>query len=154
MQDRSYYERMFLGYPELVTTKELREMLGGVCENTALKILRAKQIHHYRIRGAYRIPKECVIDYMLTEEYEKLRQAVEIARWKSFKDGSEKIQLRILILCEQPKTRAELMFMFDIPSKKTFFRLYLRPLLESGKLAMTHPEQPSISTQKYVRVRW
>ena len=74
MQDRSYYERMFTGFPELVATKELREMLGGVCENTALKILRAKQIQHYRIRGAYMIPKECVIDYMLTEEYEKLRR--------------------------------------------------------------------------------
>ena len=154
MQDRSFYERKFLGYPELVTTQELREMLGGVCENTALRVLRANQIHHYRIRGAYRIPKECVIDYMLTEEYEKLREAVETARWKSCKDGSEKIQKKILILCEQPKTRAELMFMFDIPSKKTFFRLYLRPLLEAGKLAMTHPEQPSISTQKYVRIRW
>lgn len=45
------------------------------------------------------------------------------------------------------------MYLLDIKSIKTFFRVYLKPLLESGELRMTHPEQPSVSTQKYIRVK-
>jgi len=42
--------------------------------------------------------------------------------------------------------------MLDVPSKKTFFRLYLKPLLEAGTIQMTIPNQRSVSTQHYVRV--
>ena len=34
MQDKNYYELIFSAYPDVVTTKELRVMLGGVCKKT------------------------------------------------------------------------------------------------------------------------
>lgn len=67
-------------------------------------------------------------------------------------DEIERGQQKILLLCEQPRTRKDLMYMLDVASKKTFFRLYLKPLLESGVLQMTIPDQRSVSTQRYVRV--
>ena len=76
---------------------------------------------------------------------------LDYARLKKIQDEEEQGKQKILFLCEKPQTRKALMFLLDVKSKKTFFRLYLKPLLESGELQMTHPEQPSISTQQYIR---
>lgn len=151
MQDRDEYEVMFAMYPDVVSTKELRIMLGGICEKTALTMLRQNMIQHFRIGAVYQIPKVSVIDFMVSEEYIAFRKRIEYAKIKKTDDKVRKIQLKILILCETPKTRKELMYMLDMESKKNFFRLYLHPLLESGELQMTIPNQPSVSTQKYVR---
>lgn len=151
MQDRNEYEVMFAMYPDVVSTKELRIMLGGICEKTALTMLRQNMIQHFRIGAVYQIPKVSVIDFMVSEEYIAFRKRIEYAKIKKTDDKVRKIQLKILILCETPKTRKELMYMLDMESKKNFFRLYLHPLLESGELQMTIPNQPSVSTQKYVR---
>ena len=151
MQDRNEYEVMFAMYPDVVSTKELRIMLGGICEKTALTMLRQNMIQHFRIGAVYQIPKVSVIDFMVSEEYIAFRKRIEYAKTKKTDDKVKKIQLKILILCETPKTRKELMYMLDMESKKNFFRLYLHPLLESGELQMTIPNQPSVSTQKYVR---
>lgn len=153
MQDRNYYELLFVAYPDVVTTKELRIMLGGVCEKTVLTLLQQNTIHHFKIGSVYHIPKVSVIDFMLSPEYIDFQRRIEYAKIKKTDDAVKKGQLKILILCETPKTKKELMYMLDVESKKTFSRLYLNPLLESGQLQMTIPNQPSISTQKYVRVR-
>lgn len=152
MQDRNYYELLFMAYPDVVTAKELKVMLGGVCEKTVFSMLRKNVIQHFRIGNAYHIPKVSVIDFMVSPEYLAFRRRIEYAKIKMTDDAVRKVQLKILILCETPKTKKELMYMLDVESKKTFSRLYLKPLLESGELQMTIPDQPSISTQKYVRV--
>lgn len=151
MQDRNEYEVMFAMYPDVVSTKELRIMLGGICEKTALTMLRQNMIQHYRIGAVYQIPKVSVIDFMVSEEYIAFRKRIEYAKIKRTDDKVRRIQLKVLILCETPKTRKELMYLLDMESKKNFFRLYLHPLLESGELQMTIPNQPSVSTQRYVR---
>lgn len=151
MQERYELEVKLKNYPDVVTTKELMLMLDGICENTALSLLRQDKIKHFRIGNRYRIPKVCVIDFMMSNEYTAFKRKVDYARLKKIQDEEEQGKQKILFLCEKPQTRKALMFLLDVKSKKTFFRLYLKPLLESGELQMTHPEQPSISTQQYIR---
>ena len=67
MQERYKLEMELKNYPDVVTTKELMIMLDGICENTALSLLRQDKIKHFRIGNQYRIPKVCVIDFMLSD---------------------------------------------------------------------------------------
>lgn len=39
MITREHYEKLFADYPDVVSLKEFRLMLGGITEKTALKIL-------------------------------------------------------------------------------------------------------------------
>ena len=151
MATRIEYETKLRDYPDVVTIKELMLMLDGICERTALQLLHKDKIKHFRIRNQYRIPKACVIDFMLSDNYSTFKKNVGAAHLRRIQDNEERVKQKILFLCEKPQTRKDLMFLLDVKSKKTFFRLYLRPLLESGELQMTHPEQPSISTQRYIR---
>ena len=50
---RDYYNKLFENYPDVVNTKQFREMLGGVNEKTVLYLLRRDQVKHFRIRNAY-----------------------------------------------------------------------------------------------------
>lgn len=150
MQERYELEVKLRDYPDVMTLKELRLVLDGICESTALSLLHQNKIKHFRIRNHYRIPKVCVIDFMMSDEYVTFKKKVDCARLKKIDDKEERGKQKILLLCEKPQTRKDLMFLLDVKSKKTFFRLYLKPLLESGELQMTHPEQPSISTQRYI----
>lgn len=153
MQDRRKIEMIFAHYPDLVTTPLLQEMLGGVHERTALGLLWRGEIKSFRVSNRYQIPKESVIDYLLSDSYEKLKKRADISRNRGeSREVIEKNQKRLIMYCDVPRTRKDLMFLLDVTSKKTFFRLYLRPLLESGDLRMTNPEQRCVSTQKYVRV--
>ena len=151
MATRMEYETKLRDYPDVVTIKELMLMLDGICERTALQLLHKDKIKHFRIRNKYCIPKACVIDFMLSDNYSAFKKNVEAAHFRKIQDKEEQVKQKILFLCEKPQTRKDLMFLLDMESKKTFFRLYLHPLLESGELQMTHPEQPSISTQRYIR---
>ncbi len=151
MQERYEYEAKLSGYPDVVTTKELMHILGGVCEHTAFSLLRQDKIKHFLIKNKYLIPKECIIDFMMSDEYADFQKRIEIARFKKIQDKEERGRQKILFLCEQPQTRKDLMYLLDVKSKKTFFRVYLKPLLESGELQMTIPNQPSVSTQRYIR---
>ena len=69
MKKRSYYEQRFADYPDLVTLPQFREMLGGIGDVTARKLMRGNRVKHYLIRGTYLIPKPWVIDYILSEHY-------------------------------------------------------------------------------------
>ena len=69
MNSRKYYEDLFKSYPDIVTLSEFREMLGGIGDSTARKIMRANKVKHFYIRCTYLIPKSCVIDYVLSYDY-------------------------------------------------------------------------------------
>ena len=148
MQDKNYYELIFSAYPDVVTTKDLRVMLGGACEKTVLSLLRQNVIQHFRIGAVYHIPKVSVIEYMVSEEYLAFRRRIEYAKIKATDDLIKKAQLKMLNLCETPKTRKELMYMVDVESIKSFKRLHLNPLLESGRLRMAIPNQPSLISKR------
>ena len=149
MSTRIEYETKLRDYPDLLTVKELRPILGDICDRTAFELIHKSKIKHFHIGNKFLIPNAYLIDYMMSEDYSIFKK-VE-ARHFQMMSKDEKIRQKILFLCEKPQTRKDLMFLLDVKNKKTFFRLYLRPLLESGELQMTHPEQPSISTQRYIR---
>ncbi len=52
-------------------------------------------------------------------------------------------------LCQQPKTIAELMMAFSWKNRTKFRQKYIKPLIERQLLAMTNPEKPQSSKQKY-----
>ena len=60
--------KMFEKYPDVVEVEQLREMLGGISRKLAYKLLAEKDIHSVRVRRTYKIPKACVIEYLLGEE--------------------------------------------------------------------------------------
>lgn len=151
MCDRKHYESQFKAYPDVVTKKQLMDMLD-ICENTAQSLLQKGDIRHFRIGNRYQIPKVCVIDFLVGDSYDLYAKNRAKAHHDIPLDEVERGKEKILRLCEQPRTRKELMYMLDVSSTKTFFRLFLRPLLEAGVLQMTIPNQRSVSTQRYVRV--
>jgi ATP-dependent DNA helicase RecG len=56
----------------------------------------------------------------------------------------------ILAFCVLPRTRKEMQEYLGIANRAYFSRVFLKPLLDSGKLKMTIPEKPNSSSQKYV----
>lgn len=78
MRNRKYYEQRFAGYPDVVTTQQFCEMLGGIAESTARKLFRENRVKHYFIRGAFLIPKTCVIDYILSDHYFKYSEILSV----------------------------------------------------------------------------
>ena len=62
-------QRLYRNYPDVVTLPQLCEMLGGIADSTARKLLRGDHIEHFVIMGTYYIPKKYVIDYVLGEHY-------------------------------------------------------------------------------------
>ena len=59
---------------------------------------------------------------------------------------------RILAFCDSPKNILEIADMLEYKDKKTV-RKYIKPLVEQGRLAMTIPDKPNSSNQKYVTVK-
>ena len=60
MFSREYYEAEFTAYPDVVTLKEMRKMLGGISEKKALGLLHNKLIKAFYIEQRYLIPKVCM----------------------------------------------------------------------------------------------
>ena len=61
MKTRAHYEKLFASYPDVVTLPEFQTMLGGIGD----------------IRCTYLIPKACVIDYVLSEDYAKYSKTLK-----------------------------------------------------------------------------
>lgn len=62
-------------------------------------------------------------------------------------------QDRLMEFCTKAKSRDEMQAYIDISSRSHFIKVYLKPLLASGKLKMTLPDKPKSKNQKYVTVR-
>ena len=77
MQSRKYYEAYWSQYDDVVTLNEFRKMLGGLGEVQARRLLQNKTVKSFKIRGEYHIPKQCVIDYVLSTHYVKYRQILK-----------------------------------------------------------------------------
>ncbi len=56
----------------------------------------------------------------------------------------------ILTFCDLPRTRQEIMSYMGFSSRRQFNEHYLKPLISSGKLAMTLPDKPQSKNQKYI----
>ena len=59
------YETMFKGYPDVVNVPQLCEMLGGISDKTAHRLLKAGIIKSIYVGKRYLIPKTFVVDYLI-----------------------------------------------------------------------------------------
>ncbi len=56
------------GYPDVVEVDDLRRMLGGISRRLAYRLLADQEIRSIKVGRAYKIPKVCVIEYLMGEE--------------------------------------------------------------------------------------
>ena len=66
---KELYQMMFLDYPDIVTVKQLREMLG-VSRALAYKLISDGEIQAVKIGTSLKIPKVSVINYVTEEKKE------------------------------------------------------------------------------------
>lgn len=59
---------MFDRYPEVVEVDGLRKMLGCISRKLAYKLLAEKEIQAVKVGRTNKIPKLCIIEYLLGEE--------------------------------------------------------------------------------------
>lgn len=59
---------MFEKYPDVVEVDDLRVMLGGISKKLAYRLLADQEIKSVRVGRSYKIPKICVIEYLMGEE--------------------------------------------------------------------------------------
>lgn len=59
------YSLMFTTYPDIVDITQMRKMLGGIGVTLAYKLLKQGKIKSLKIGREYRIPKSCIIQYLL-----------------------------------------------------------------------------------------
>ena len=61
-----YFYTLFNDYPDVVTPKQLKNMLGNtVGTNKVYKLLQTKEIRNKKIGNNYIIPKISVIEYLM-----------------------------------------------------------------------------------------
>lgn len=56
---------MFANYPDVVCVDQLCVMLGGIGKKTAYDLLRSGEIRCIKIGKSFKIPKVCVIEYLI-----------------------------------------------------------------------------------------
>ena len=78
MKNRAYYNRLYKSYPDVVTLPQFREMLGGIGDSTARKLMRENRVKHFYIQTTYLIPKICVIDYVLGTHYAHYKDKLKV----------------------------------------------------------------------------
>lgn len=90
------------------------------------------------------------IEFMLEAIRDILLEAIETTC--SDEQVSEQVveQDKLVEFCKKTRTRNEMQIFCGIEGRKKFNEKYLKPLLTSGKLAMTIPDKPNSKNQKYI----
>ena len=73
MKDRAYYEALFDSYPAVVTIPVCRKMIGGISKENMQYLIDSNQIKHLFSPHATYLPKEYIIDYLLSEHYQSFQ---------------------------------------------------------------------------------
>jgi len=60
------------------------------------------------------------------------------------------VTAQVLNFCQEPRKSSEIMKLIGLKHWKTFQANYLKPLLQQELLAMTIPEKPTSSKQRYI----
>lgn len=66
------YSMMFTSYPDIVSITQMRKMLGGIGVTLAYRLLKQRKIKSLKIGREYKIPKSCIIEYLLNEGAEPI----------------------------------------------------------------------------------
>lgn len=64
-------------------------------------------------------------------------------------DNNDDITQEILDYCVTPRSREELAYKFGFSTASYFIKTYITPLIEDGRIKMTHPDKPKSKFQKY-----
>lgn len=71
---KELYQMMFPDYPDIVTVKQLREMLG-VSRHLAYKLIDNGELQAVKIGTSLKIPKISVINYVLGEGVKQVEKS-------------------------------------------------------------------------------
>ena len=76
--NREYYEKLFKSYPDVVTFDTFRIMLGGVSQSFTRRILQKGILKSFMLDNkVYMIPKEYVIDYVVSPAYQSYKHKLK-----------------------------------------------------------------------------
>ncbi len=64
MESQTAYNLLFTKYPDVVNVQQMCEMLGGICNKTAYRLLKSGEIKSFIVGRHYRIPKLNILEYL------------------------------------------------------------------------------------------
>lgn len=64
MESQIAYKLLFTEYPDIVNVEQMCEMLGGICDKTAYRLLKSGEIKSFIVGRHYRIPKLNILEYL------------------------------------------------------------------------------------------
>ena len=64
MESQVAYNLLFTEYPDVVNVEQMCEMLGGICDKTAYRLLKSGEIKSFIVGRHYRIPKLNILEYL------------------------------------------------------------------------------------------
>ena len=64
MESQVAYKLLFTEYPDVVNVEQMCEMLGGICDKTAYRLLKSGEIKSFIVGRHYRIPKLNILEYV------------------------------------------------------------------------------------------
>lgn len=64
MESQVAYKLLFTEYPDVVNVEQMCEMLGGICDKTAYRLLKSGEIKSFIVGRHYRIPKLNTLEYL------------------------------------------------------------------------------------------
>lgn len=64
MESQVAYKLLFTEYPDVVNVEQMCEMLGGICDKTAYRLLKSGEIKSFIVGRHYRIPKLSILEYL------------------------------------------------------------------------------------------
>lgn len=70
-------KKLYADYPDVVTLKQFREMLGGISDGIARKLMQGDHVEHFVVNGTYYIPKKFVIEYVTSPHYYMLQMKLK-----------------------------------------------------------------------------
>ena len=79
-----------------------------------------------------------------------LKVSDQVSDQDSDQDNSIALEREILKFCRKPKSKKEILDHVGYKNRTYLTRKFLKPMIESGKLAYTIPEKPTSRLQKYI----
>lgn len=77
-EKRQHYETLFASFPDVVDTVAVKQMLGGIGIGTVLKLIQEGHLKHFHyLEQRFLIPKEWLIDYILSDHYASFKQSLK-----------------------------------------------------------------------------
>lgn len=64
MEPQTAYKLLFTDYPDVVNVEQMCEMLGGICDKTAYRLLKSGKIKGFIVGRRYRISKLNILEYL------------------------------------------------------------------------------------------